>query len=131
MATRSIATDTMKRRLRKAFRRNLHVSSGPAGAILRQVRIQDKAYELAALVATMERIKRAKPSVSFRLKRGHVFNFRSGGGPINRRKWSYIVVMDAGVAVAELWVDIECLAISAPTGTKSAHKGHLLSLGHE
>lgn len=131
MSTRAKATIAMKRRLRRAFRHNLGIGSRPANAILKRVAIQDKAYELTALIATMKRIRHAKASTSFQLKHGPTLYFRSGGGPIDRSKFSYIEVVESGIVVAELWVDIEFLAISAPPGTKSTHKGHLLGLGHE
>lgn len=78
----------------------------------------------------MARLKAFRPSLTFVLQQGTSVKFRAKGGPIQRTKWPYIKINDGGTVVGELWVDIECIAISAGHGAKSA-SGHLYGQCHE
>lgn len=130
MATRAHTSDAMKRKLRDAFRHHLGVDRLTAGQLLTNVKLQDKAYELGALIEVMAQLKAFRSSLTFTLEQGASLVFRAKGGPIDRTQWPYVRVDDGSATVAELWVDIECLAISAGTSAKSA-TGYLYGKCHE
>jgi len=130
MATRTKTSAEMKKKLRDAFRQHLGVDRLTAGQLLTRAKLQDKAYELAALIEVMARLKAFRPNLIFTLEQGTSLVFRAKGGPIHRTQWPYIRIDDGGVTVGELWVDIECLAISAGLGAKSL-TGYLYGKCHE
>jgi hypothetical protein len=120
----------MKTILEKAFKAHLGIDHLTAGQLLAGAKLQDKAYELRALIAVMERLRAYRPSLSFTLIHGTSLRFREKGGPIDRTAWPYIRIDDRGATVGELWVDIECIAISAGRGAKGL-TGHLYGKCHE
>jgi hypothetical protein len=129
-STRAHTTAGMKKKLRAAFRRHLGVDRLTAGQLLTSAKLQDKAYELGALIEVMAKLKKFRPSLDFTLEQGLSLVFRAKGGPIQRTQWPYIRIDDGGVTVGELWVDIECLAISAGPGAKTL-TGYLYGKCHE
>ncbi|MBB6122951.1 hypothetical protein [Sphingobium subterraneum] len=130
MATRKPTTSGMKKKLRDAFRAHLGVDRLTAGQLLASATLQDKAYELSALIAVMEKLKAMRPTLTFTLVRGTSLVFRAKGGPIDRTSWPYIRIDDRGRTVGELWVDIECVAISADPAAK-LQPGPLYGKCHE
>lgn len=130
MATRPHTTGAMKTKLRDAFRKHLGVDRLTANQLLANVTLQDKAYELATLIEVMAQLKAFRPGLTFTLEQGSSLVFRAKGGPIDRTQWPYIRVDDGPGPVAELWVDIECLAISAGPAAKNA-TGYLYGKCHE
>jgi hypothetical protein len=130
MATRIQTSDAMKKKLRNAFRHHLGVDRLTAGQLLTSAKLQDKAYELAALIEVMRALKAFRPNLTFTLEQGTSLVFRAKGGPIQRTQWPYIRIDDGTVTVGELWVDIECLAISAGPAAKSL-TGYLYGKCHE
>jgi len=130
MATRTHTPGAMKTKLEDAFKAHLGIDSLTAGQLLASATLQDKAYELRALIAVMERLRVFRPTLTFTLVHGTSLKFRAKGGPIDRVAWPYVRIDDNGKAVGELWVDIECIAISAGHGAK-ALKGHLYGKCHE
>ena len=130
MATRAQTSDAMKRKLRVAFRRHLGIDRLTAGQLLTGTKLQDKAYELSALIEVMRKLKAYRPGLTFTLEHGTSVKFREGGGPIHRKQWPYIRIDDGPRTVGELWVDIECLALSAGPKAKSL-SGHLYGKCHE
>ncbi|KPL66739.1 hypothetical protein SZ64_00645 [Erythrobacter sp. SG61-1L] len=130
MATRKPTTGAIKAKLEAAFKSHLGVDRLTAGQLLASATLQDKAYELHALIAVMRELKNARPFLSFTLVHGTSVTFRAKGGPIDRTNWPYIRIDEHGSPVGELWVDIECLAISADSGAK-ALTGHLYGKCHE
>lgn len=130
MATRKKTSDAMKTKLRDGFRQHLGVDHLTASQLLANVTLQDKAYELAALIEVMAQLKAFRSSLTFTLEQGSSLVFRAKGGPIQRTEWPYIRVDDGKTIVAELWVDIECLAISAGPAAKKAI-GYLYGKCHE
>lgn len=130
MATRPRTTAQMKKKLRAAFRQHLGIDRRTASDLLAGAKLQDKAYELIALTEVMARLKTIRPGLSFVLVHGTSLKFRAKGGPIQRTNWPYIRIEEQGMTVGELWVDIECLAISAGRSAKSL-TGHLYGSCHE
>lgn len=130
MATRIHTSEDMKKRLRRAFRNHLGVDRLTASQLLTSAKLQDKAYELAALIEVMAQLKSFRPNLTFTLIHGTSVVFRAKGGPIERTQWPYIQIDDGAQTVGELWVDIECLAISAGNSAK-ALRGYLYGSCHE
>lgn len=130
MATRSPTSSAMKAKLRDAFRHHLGVDRLTASQLLTSAKLQDKAYELAALIEVLARLKAFRPALTFILEQGTSLVFRAKGGPIQRTQWPYIRIDDGHHVVGELWVDIECLAISAGP-TAKALTGYLYGKCHE
>ncbi|CAH0496438.1 hypothetical protein [Novosphingobium sp. CECT 9465] len=130
MATRTPTTGAMKRKLNRAFQNHLGINTRTARQLLASATLQDKAYELAALIELMAKLKAFRPGLSFTLEAGTSLVFRAKGGPINRGQWPYIRIRDGDRTVGELWVDIEFVAISAPPSAKHA-TGHLFGQCHE
>lgn len=130
MATRTPTTSGMKKKLRDAFRMHLGIDRLTAGQLLASATLQDKAYELSSLIAVMEKLKAMRPTLSFTLVNGASLVFRAKGGPIDRTGWPHIRIEDDGSTVGELWVDIECVAISAKPIAKF-QTGHLYGKCHE
>jgi hypothetical protein len=120
----------MKNKLRDAFRAHLGVDRLTAGQLLASATLQDKAYELNALIAVMEKLKAMRPTLTFTLVHGTSLVFRAKGGSIDRTSWPYIRIDDRDRTVGELWVDIECVAISADPATK-LQPGPLYGKCHE
>lgn len=113
MVTRRPTPAAMKTKLRNAFQLYLGINSISAGELLAKATLQDKAYELSALIAVMSELKTIKPCLSFTLVCGTSVVFRAKGGPIDRNVWPYIKIFDGRSVIGEIWVDIECTAISA------------------
>ena len=112
--TRRVVTPAkVKNRLRQAFHRHLGIGVTTAGALLQGAKLYDKAYELSSMLETLDRLRGHIPLLAFRLMQGSNLIFRGKGGPINRGKWPFIQVMHGTQVVAEIWIDIECLALSA------------------
>lgn len=120
----------MKKKLTDAFKAHLGVDRLTAGQLLASATLQDKAYELSAVIAVLTRLKTFRPSLTFTLVHGASLAFRAKGGPIDRTAWPYIRIEDDDQTVGEIWVDIECIAISAGHAAK-AHTGHLYGKCHE
>ncbi|QSR19733.1 hypothetical protein CA833_21555 [Novosphingobium sp. KA1] len=108
------------KRLKAAFRTELGIGSRTAADLLAGARLYDKAYELSCLIETMQHLKSCGSSVSFTLIGGCKPKFRGKGGDIQRGVWPFIEMYDGSTVVAEIWVDIECLALSAWVDGKAA-----------
>ncbi|MEO7690844.1 MAG: hypothetical protein ABIS51_16300 [Sphingomonas sp.] len=130
MALKPHTSTAMKKKLRNAFRNHLGVDRLTAEQLLASATLQEKAYELNALIEVMARLKAMRSSLSFTLMHGSSLVFRAKGGPIDRAKWPYIRIDDYRGTVGELWVDIECLAISAGPAAK-ALTGQIYGKCHE
>ncbi len=130
MALKPRTSTTVKKKLRDAFRSHLGLDRRTAGQLLASATLQEKAYELNALIEVMARLKAMRSSLSFILVHGSSLVFRAKGGPIDRAKWPYIRIDDDRGTVGELWVDIECLAISAGRAAK-ALTGQIYGKCHE
>lgn len=130
MALKSHTSTAMKKKLRDAFRRHLGVDRLTASHLLFSATLQEKAYELNALIELMSRLKAMRPTLSFTLVHGTSLVFRAKGGPIDRAKWPHVRIDDYRGTVGEIWVDIECLAISAGLEAK-ALTGHIYGKCHE
>lgn len=130
MATRTPTPGAVTAKLKAAFQSHLGVDHLTAGQLLAGATLQDKAYELHALIAVMRELKAQRTTLSFTLVHGTSVTFRAKGGPIDRTTWPYIRIDDQGIPVGELWVDIECLAISAGPGAKIL-TGYLYGKCHE
>jgi hypothetical protein len=117
--TRLPTPKTVLTRLARAFRRHLGLGRGSAGALLRGARLYDKAYELSSMLEMLDRLKAHQTSLTFRLVQGRSLIFRGKGGPIQRSNWPFIRIRNGSQIVAEVWVDIECMALSySLTGKK-------------
>lgn len=113
--TRKLTPSAALARLRAAFRAHLGIGTKTADALLLGASLYDKAYELSCLIETMRHLRGFTPSSSFHLIGGSKPKFRSKGGEIQRGVWPYIEMRVSSRVVAEIWVDIECLALSAWT----------------
>jgi len=105
-------------RLKGAFRSELGIGSKTADDLLAGAALYDKAYELSCLIETMRHLRSCVPSVAFQLIGGSKPKFRGKGGEIQRGVWPYIEMRATGGVLAEIWVDIECLALSASAQKK-------------
>jgi hypothetical protein len=110
---RKLTPEAALRRLRVAFRTQLGLGTVRATTLLTGARLYDKAYELSCLLRTMHQLQAIDPAVSFQLQNGTRLAFRGKGGPIQRGTWPYIEMRSSSVTLAEIWVDIECHALSA------------------
>lgn len=117
--TRRITPRTALNRLRRAFQRELGIGAASARGLLGGAILYDKAYELSCLTETMKALRVHMPGVSFVLRGGPALTFRTKGGPIVRGAWAFIELVEQGDVEAELWVDIECTALSAWRERKS------------
>ena len=117
-------------RLRQAFQRHLRIGQKAASDLLTGAKLYDKAYELSSLIETLKALKSHIHGTVFTLMSGTHVRFRSKGGPINRGAWPFIEVRARHSVLAESWVDIECLALSAWKAGKTI-SGHPYGLAHE
>ena len=111
--TRKLTPRKALARLKGAFRSELGIGVKTADDLLAGARLYDKAYELFCLIETMRQLKSAVSSASFHLVGGAKPKFRGKGGQIQRHTWPYIEMRDGSGSIAEIWVDIECWALSA------------------
>jgi hypothetical protein len=116
---RKVTPKTALNRLKRALRQELGISSATAIGLLDGAKLYDKAYELSCVIQTVKELKAQDPSRSFVLVGGSSLTFRNKGGPIQRGAWPYVELRSNGLAVAELWVDIEFTALSAWKQNKS------------
>lgn len=107
------------RRLKRVLRQELGISSATATGLLGGAKLYDKAYELSCVIETVKELRAQDPGRSFVLVGGSSLTFRNKGGAIQRGAWPYVEVRSQGHAVAELWVDIEFMALSAWEQSKS------------
>ncbi len=116
---RKLTPKTALKRLKRAVRQELGISSTTAAALLGGAKLYDKAYELSCVIQTVKELRAQDPSRNFVLVGGSSLTFRNKGGPIQRGVWPYVEVRSQGQTVAELWVDIEFAALSAWEQNKS------------
>jgi len=128
--TRRLTPAAIAVRLAQEFSRHLGVGRHTASSLVRSARMQDKAYELSAMLSLIGSIKHVQPRLVFRLNGGTNIAFKTGGGPIVRGATSHIEIFDGALIVGEIWTDVECLAISAGPGAKSL-RGNLYGKCHE
>jgi hypothetical protein len=119
-------------RLRRAFRTQLRMSGTSAKTILDGAKLYDKAYELACMLKLLEDLAGHDPSLYFVLSKGRTVAFRSKGGPIDRA-YPSIEVRRRNRLVAEVWTDIEFVALSAhkllrSIGSPPYGRGHELDI---
>lgn len=131
--TRKLTPQTALARLKRAFRSELGIGSKAADDLLATAALYDKAYELSCLIETIQYLQGCGSSVSFRLVGGTKPKFRAKGGEIQRGVWPFIEMRDGSGVIAEIWVDIECLALSAweqgnPPGNPPYGRAHELDV---
>lgn len=110
---RKLTPKAALRRLKSAFRAQLGLGTTRATTLLAGARLYDKAYELSCLLRTMHELQATASAVTFQLQNGTRLVFRGKGGAIQRGTWPYIEMRTHGLVQAEIWVDIECHALSA------------------
>jgi hypothetical protein len=126
-ATRPLTPTKALARLRRAFQR--HLGAG-ASRLLGTAKLYDKAYELSSLTETLDHLRGHVRGATFRLVGAKSVTFRGKGGPIDRAAWPFIEVVQSGSVIAEIWVDIECLALST-TKQKKVVSGFPYGKAHE
>lgn len=117
--TRKLTPAAALTRLKRAFRTEFGIGSKTSDDLLAGAALYDKAYELSCLIETMTYLMSCGSSVSFRLIGGSKPKFRGKGGEIQRGVWPFIEMHDVRGVIAEIWVDIECLALSAWMSVKT------------
>jgi len=111
MSTRIIAPSDVMRILRKSFR--AHLGGHGSNPLLPPSMLYDKAYEISCMLQTMTLMQQQMGGLRYVLSVGSTLRFRAKGGPIVRSSWPFIQVYQGTRIVAEIWTDIEFLALSA------------------
>lgn len=130
MSHRPPTPDAVKQRLRYDFQNVLGLNRKTAEDIVAGAVLLDKAYELSAMLDMMRSIRAFRPTLTFQLRNGSAVGFQRHRGPIVRTATSHVAILENGGVVGEIWTDVECVAISAPTSAKF-HLGHIFGMGHE
>jgi hypothetical protein len=112
-STRKLTPIAALKRLKRAFESEFGVGTKTADGLILGATLYDKAYELSCLIETMQYLKSCGSSVSFLLVGGKELKFRGKGGDIQRGVWPFIEMREGKRVIAEIWVDIECQALSA------------------
>lgn len=111
-ATRATATKTVRNRVKRAFAKRLGITQVAAGGLMGQSMLQDKLYELQALLETMDRLPGSAAN-TFHLVAGSSLKLRYKGGRIDRSRWPHVEMRVHGHASAEIWSNIEFVSLSA------------------
>lgn len=117
-------------KLRKDFQVEFGLGKTSALNLLAGAKIYDKAYEFSSMIKMISLLKSHIAGSSFTLVNGSAVTFRTKGGPIQRGRWSYIEMHVRSNIRAEIWVDIECLALSGWKQNKKITK-YPYGLAHE
>ena len=119
-STRKSTPASALKRLKAAFISQFGIGTKTADDLLAGAKVYDKAYELSCVIQLMKHLQGSSSGASFQLIGGSKLQFRSSGGEIQRGLWSYIEMHQDSAVIAEIWTDIECLALSAWQEGKSA-----------
>lgn len=127
--TRGTSTATQKDAIQNTFNRAF--GAGAAAALGRMDQV-DRVYELRCLIALIAALRTKRPSLRFTLSAGSGVTLRAKGGPINRTGNAWIEVSDGdGPALAEIWSNVEFLALSHVYQGRPSPAGWTYGRAHE
>lgn len=130
MSTRRVTPKEALRRLRRTFKQHLGVGHACASRFFTNSMIYDKAYEISSMLEMMSRMRQHTAGLRYSLSAGSQLVFRANGGAIQRGTWPFIEVSYGVSAIAEIWVNIECRALSAWRQQRAIH-GRTYGNAHE